>query len=320
LKFGGATKAFKMLTISDSKPTEDDVKMCLNQMKNRRGGSRDVLSKKEAKKMKKVQDNLINTYTYTVEDIQKSVEQKTNLSKKISNIAAAKTKSDIAVKGAEAQLEEAKDHNMLLESQLLEVDGQDEEERVQDKLDKAKITIEELEEDLEKKKLIQAKVLEAEAQRLDRAVKNKKMQGWAKVNRKAKTANKTADVEAYKSEAANKDAKKGPKDLYARRKAKKMILWEVGQKDESVEESADKDAAVVSTEEVLQDDTNDTNNGVNESRQRNKPNLTDQLADIAIAEETITAGMSGANKKVTSRVRKGISIQEYLKRKEAGTL
>ena len=309
-----------MLTISDSKPTEDDVKMCLNQMKNRRGGSRDVLSKKEAKKMKKVQDNLINTYTYTVEDIQKSVEQKTNLSKKISNIAAAKTKSDIAVKGAEAQLEEAKDHNMLLESQLLEVDGQDEEERVQDKLDKAKITIEELEEDLEKKKLIQAKVLEAEAQRLDRAVKNKKMQGWAKVNRKAKTANKTADVEAYKSEAANKDAKKGPKDLYARRKAKKMILWEVGQKDESVEESADKDAAVVSTEEVLQDDTNDTNNGVNESRQRNKPNLTDQLADIAIAEETITAGMSGANKKVTSRVRKGISIQEYLKRKEAGTL
>ena len=309
-----------MLTISDSKPTEDDVKMCLNQMKNRRGGSRDVLSKKEAKKMKKVQDNLINTYTYTVEDIQKSVEQKTNLSKKISNIAAAKTKSDIAVKGAEAQLEEAKDHNMLLESQLLEVDGQDEEERVQDKLDKAKITIEELEEDLEKKKLIQAKVLEAEAQRLDRAVKNKKMQGWAKVNRKAKTANKTADVEAYKSEAANKDAKKGPKDLYARRKAKKMILWEVGQKDESVEESADKDAAVVSTEEVLQDDTNDTNNGVNESRQRNKPNLADQLADIAIAEETITAGMSGTNKKVTSRVRKGISIQEYLKRKEAGTL
>ena len=149
-----------MLTISDSKPTEDDVKMCLNQMKNRRGGSRDVLSKKEAKKMKKVQDNLINTYTYTVEDIQKSVEQKTNLSKKISNIAAAKTKSDIAVKGAEAQLEEAKDHNMLLESQLLEVDGQDEEERVQDKLDKAKITIEELEEDLEKKKLIQAYSLE----------------------------------------------------------------------------------------------------------------------------------------------------------------
>lgn len=321
LKFGEATKAFKMLSISDAKPDENDVRMCLNHMKNKRGGARYVLSKKEAIKMRKVQDNLINNYTYTVEDIQKSVEEKKNLSKKISNIAAEKTKSDIAVKAATAQLEEVKGLIKELESRLLEVEDA-EEEKVQDELDIAKSRVEELQEDLKKKKLIQKKVLEAEAQRLERFAGNKKMQNWAKVNQKAKAANKAADVEAYKAEV--KEAKKGAKEsIYGRRKAKKVILWEVGQKDESVEESKEKDAAVVSTDEALQDDTNDTNNGVKESQKRNNAkttNIADQMADIAIAEETITAGMNGASKKVTSRVRKGISIQEYLRRKEAGTL
>jgi hypothetical protein len=318
LKFGESSKAFKMLTISDSKPDEDDVRKCLNQMKNRRGGAREVLSKKDAKKMKKNQDNLINNYTYTVEDIQKSIETKKNLSKKIGNIAAEKTKSDIAVRGAEALLKEAYDHQLELESKLLEVDAM-EEEGIQDEIDIATKRVEALKEDLEKKKLIKQKVLEAEARRLDRFGKNKKTQSWAKVNQKAKNKNKTADVEAYKTEASNKGVEKKT-SFYGRLKAKKVILWEVGQKDDTDKKDADKDAAVVSNEEVLKDDTNDTNNAAKDARTSKKVNISDQMADIAIAQETITAGMNGTSKKVTTRVRKGMSIEEYLKGKKEGTL
>ena len=46
--------------------------------------------------------------------------------------------------------------------------------------------------------------------------------------------NKAADVEAYKSELAarREGTNTGTKDLYARRKVKPQILWEVGQKTE----------------------------------------------------------------------------------------
>ena len=85
LKFGDSSKWFKMLAISDSKPTREDVALCVNQVKNRRGGAYDILSKKEAKKMRKMQDDLVTNYTYTAEDIEKAITEKKALGKSISN-------------------------------------------------------------------------------------------------------------------------------------------------------------------------------------------------------------------------------------------
>jgi len=300
--------------ISDSVPTDDDVQMCLNQMKNRRGG-KDVLSKKEANKMRKGQDDLVTNYTYTTQDIQKSVAAKKTLSKNISNIGAEKTKAAIAVDAAELQLEEAQTQLTELEMKLLEVDAM-EEEAVQDELDVAKSRVGELEEELKKKKVAQEKIHIAEASRTKRMKNSEKNQNWAKVNERAKAANKAADVTAYKGElGARRDGlETGPKDLFARRKVKPKILWEVGQ---TMEEESNK---VAVSEEAARDDSNNNNKGQDESRERinsRKAKLADQINDLAIEEEALTAGLNGAhNKKIAAtRVRKGISIQEYLERK-----
>jgi hypothetical protein len=308
-----------MLAISDSKPTREDVVLCVNQVKNRRGGAHDILSKKEAKKMRKVQDELVTNYTYTAEDIDKVITEKKALGKSISNIAAEKTKAAIAVKAAETQLEEAKALESELQRKLLEVDSAGE-RLIDDQLHQAKLRVEELTETLKKELENQTKIMEAEKQRRQRLANNR---NWAKVNEKAKAANKVADVEAYKNEIAAKREEQGTKDLFARRKVKPQILWEVGQGTEVKAEN--RNAQKDKTEEATRDDKNNMGNGGDETRERNNNSskkLADQINDLAIEEEVIAAGLIGLNQKkvATNRIRKGISFQEYMERKAAGTL
>lgn len=322
LKFGESTKLFKMYAISDSKPTGEDVTLCLNQMKNRRGGANDILSKKEAKRMRKMQDELVTNYVYTAEDIEKVISEKKNLSKTISNIAAEKTKAAIAVKAAETQLEEARSLENELQRKLLEVDSAEEtliEEELEQVKDRVKVLTDVLNKELENQK----KVMEAEKLRRERLGKN---QNWAKVNEKAKTANKVADIEAYKNEIAarRENTQNGTKDLFARRKVKPQILWEVGQKsDLQVDNNNNLQKGTV--EEASRDDKNNKAKGWHESRERlniSSKKLSDQINELVIEEEALAAGLTGLNQKklVTTRIRNGISLQEYLDRKAAGTL
>lgn len=327
LKFAESTKLFKMVTISDSKPTEDDVKQCLTQMKNRRGGARNVLSKKDANKMRKAQDDLVNNYTYTAEDIQKSIQERKTLSNRVNNIGAEKTKASIAVSAARSVLDDARKELKDLEAKLLEADGM-EEEAAEDEVNEAKRKVAELEEDLKQKQLQQKKIIEAEESRLKRIRNSKKVQDWARVNERAKAANKAADTEAYKSELARRENKdSGPKDLYARRKVKPTILWEVGQKEEKTEEASKKDkdpeSDAANNNEGTHDDSNATN-GKDESRKlaNDKAKIAEQMGDMAIEEVALATGLPGTNgKKISAtRVRKGISLDEYFERKAVGAI
>ena len=310
-----------MLMISDSKPSQDDVRVCLNQMKNRRGGEHHVLSKKDAKKMWKMQDQLVNNYTYTVEDIQRSIAEKKTMTSIVSNIGAEKTKAAIAVKAAETQLEEAKQLEKELENKVFEAEAIDE-EAANDELEVAKSRVEELKEELLKKKEAERNILDAEKQRRKRLGASEKNLNWAKVNERAKAANKASDFDAYKNEDAR--AETTAKDLYARRKMNPKILWEVGQKKEE-KETVDKSKTKQSAEASAQEERDNLKKRQDDSRQNAsnlKKKLAEQINDLAIEEVALTVGLSNvSHKKVSAtRVRKGISIQEYFERKAVGAL
>jgi hypothetical protein len=310
VSFGDSVKLFKISYISDTSPNEEEVRAHVSQLKNRR--ETNLLSKKDATKMRKLQDDLVNNYTYTTEDIQRAVEEKKSLSKKISNIGADKTRTLIAVSAAEALYEETKKEKEM------------EEEDIKEQIEALQSKLVDLMDDLKKKQKAHKKILDAEASRIKRIQNSDKVQNWAKVNERAKAANKAADQEAYKNEKGAHES--GSKDLFARRKVKPQILWEVGQKvDGEKEDEAAKDKADLSkNEEAARDDSNNVSEKVDtrEAGNGRKAKLVDQINDLAIEEETLTTGLNGVigKKSAATRVRKGLSIQEYLERKSAGAL
>ena len=319
MKFGENEKPFKMLMISDSKPTEEDVAMYIAQTKNKRGGAARVLTKKEAKKMFKKQNELVNNYILTEEDVTKSIAANKMMKKNIANIGAEKTKAAIAVKAAETQLKDAQVEAREIEGKSLEADDGEDADKFEEELEKAKEKVKELEQEVAIAKEAQDKILEAEKIRQQRLGRSAKNLNWAKVNKKAKDMNKAADVEAYKSELAarREGTNAGTKDLYARRKVKPQILWEVGQKTEGKDaekENTEKEAA---PKEVTKAPVPEEPKEV-----KQKKLLTEQMNDLAMEDEALTVGLSlGTSKKVNrNRVRKGISIQEYLARKSDGRL
>merc|ERR1719253_783709 len=103
LKFGSQVKAFKMFLISDSRPTDDDISMLVNQLKNSRL-NHEILSKKRARKLRKYQDRLVTNYTYTKADIEKSIAAKKK--RKVGNIGMEKTRVAIQVQGAQEAVAE----------------------------------------------------------------------------------------------------------------------------------------------------------------------------------------------------------------------
>ena len=310
-----------MIMISDSRPDNNDVNLYLNQLKNRRGGSSVVLSKKEASSLRKKQDNLLNNYTYTDVDVEKAIEVAKNLNKKISNIGAEKTKVNIAVQAARSALEDALKEKSYLETKRIEVEEDDEEE-IDKELDSVCKKIDSLNEELDRRLTEQKKVLDAEALRIQQLKSNEKNRKWAKVNERAIAANKAADMEAYKIElAAQKSGQKESANPYARRKVKPRNLWNVGQDDKDTtndisEKKIDEEVAVLNQDEMKEsvDNSRDLRNSL-------KKKLSEQINEMSIDEEAIPKlMMSNTKKPITSRVRRGISLSEYFDRKAAGTL
>lgn len=315
-----------MITISDSRPDASDVSQYLTQLKNRRGGSSDVLSKKEATSMRKKQDSLITNYVYTNEDVQKTIDVSKKLKKKINNIGAEKTRVSIAVQAARTALDDAKQQKFELETKLLEVDALDEEKEINDELAYVNGRIVDLEQDFEKKVEDQKKVLNAESYRIQQLKNNEKNRGWAKVNQRAIAANKAADVEAYKMRQTEEEEKDNP---FARRKVKPTILWTVGQEKkeddrgavyESGESKVDHEVDATTIDENIE--TGDANlSSSRDLRSGLKKKLSEHINDMSIDDEDIPRlMMSNTTKTFTSRVRRGISLSEYFERKSAGTL
>jgi len=318
-----------MILVSDSHPTEEEVLHFVGQLKTLR--SNEVLSKKKAIKTYKAQQDLVNNYSYTKEDIEKSIQEKKKKNKFV-NIGKERTIISLEVKAARNDLEEAKlkleQEKKRLESKTL---SGDEEDLLTQKIQK-------IEEDLDNaqtvydQKLVEEKnIIEAD-NRIKRKLKStKNIQNLSRVNQKAYSKNKRADYDAYKN-LKNKEVEQSL-DPYARRKVKPKNLWEVGQtrkteKEENVSKAADNPVITPSADEKIK---KAVGNAYEKEKKTEDP-ITSQKTDLsfqthqfAIDEELLGKGTNmflGATKKAPKRqrVRKGISLVQYQERKIAGTL
>jgi RNA polymerase-associated protein RTF1 len=340
LKFGNNERDFPMNLVSDTPPTELDVQKYVTTQRNNRA---ECLSKRRATKLRRTQDHLISTYTYTTEDIERNLLQRKKEGKSMSNLGSAQTKIVMAVQGARDALLDAENRLTEAKKALMEFSGAlHEENELEKTVEECTRAVEAAKKDLED--------LLAEERAMLTAVKNRTMkltgrerdQNWAKVNQRALQMNQKVDRESYKVQK-ELDARKaaGEKEKfnpYARRKVKPKILWEVGQSkdDTAVEEindrgttaetpnhlSAKSDAA---TPVLLKDGDMTTEAAaaalVSESHQF----VIDEEGLAAAQLTSHSLGLSStrgtqSNVKVAQRVRKGMSLTEYLDRKEKGTL
>ncbi|CAJ1949813.1 unnamed protein product [Cylindrotheca closterium] len=301
LQFGKNERIFLIKLISDNKATETDVNLYKTEMKNQR---QQVLSRKEANKIRRKQDSLVSNYTYTTEDIEDNLRKIKKKGGAMKNLGLEQTRAAIAVQAARAELEEA----------IQEAKSGDGDNSAVGAAEKV------LEEKLEEER----RVLDKVKNRKEKLTSRGKDKKWAKVNKRALEMNQKLDRGALNDPEEQKvEGGAKPKfNPYARRKVKPKILWEVGQKEEEEEEK--KESSQV-TDENAEKEADSTPNLVQEQQQ--KAAALSQSHQFAIDEETLaqssyTSGIAGltAKKPVRKRVRKGLSLNEYLERKEAGTL
>jgi RNA polymerase-associated protein RTF1 len=318
LAFGANEKTFPLRLVSDAKPTEADVKQYVAVMHTARLSDQ-ILGKREAAKLRMKQDELINTYTYTTEDIENALKNKKQKGQSAANLGLEQTRAAIAVQAAREFLADAKARRKAA------IDSQAMNEAEED----IKVATEKLEQKLLEEEQIKDKV----KNRKERLTNRTTDQKWAKVNRKAVTMNQKADVDAFKSKESYGDKSPSGKPAfnpYARRKVKPKILWEVGQKDEKKEGDENKESEAAAGKDAPpkangDKDVDSTPPLVQE--QQVKAAKLSQSHQFAIDEEILaqtsfTSGIGGltSKKNVAKRVRKGLSLAEYQERKAAGTL
>jgi len=333
VSFGSSKRDFKMIVVSESRLVEDDLNKYISQMKTERLGD-ELLTKKQAKKLRKSQEEISTNYTYTKEDIDMLVKEKRKRSKKSLNLGMEKTRIGIAVQAAKEEVQEAKNRLEIAEEEITEAGT--EEEALEDNLKKAKEALDAAEKKLEETLEEQKKLQKEDQDRENRLRNNTKVQNWARVNQRAKLANRNADFQAYKEEQARlkKEGSAEPKfDPYARRRQKPKNLWEVGGKSQASDDK-DKASDVVTEEEKSKEATErddadvgkEGGNGENkreevpEPKKMQMPAQTNKFAfddDIVIGD---LASLGVGKKKVRTRARKGISLEDYQERKTAGTL
>ena len=334
LSFGKTVKDFKMLTVSDHRPSADEVNQLITQLKIERLTD-SILTKKSAIKLRKRQDELIMNYTYTKEDVDMLVTEKKKRSKKASNIGYEKTRIAIAVRAAQDEVEEAtknledaKVERMKAEDIMVaiaEASGKKSEKALEMATRKLEDRIEE-----------QKRILKEEQDRINRMNKSSKIQNWVKVNQRAKLANRNADFESYKEQLAKEQIQGSaePKfDPYARRRVKPKNLWEVGGTRSNEKVSEIMNTIGVSEEEKKEvterDDTDIGTSGDKDAKREDIPQLqktalpgqVNQFAyDEIMADGDITNLGGTGTKKIRMRSRKGLSLDEYKERKSSGTL
>ena len=327
LKVADNQKDFPMYLVSDAAPTEQDVAKYASMQKNYR---KDVLTKRQANKLRRKQDELVNNYTYTTEDIEKNLQERKKQGKTFANRGLEQTKAGFAVQGAKDTLQEAK--RVLTEAKReldrggAGADTRDLEKAVLEAQNRVKTAEEELKQRKDEDQAIKDQVKD----RKRRLAQRSKDKNWAKVNQRNITVNQRADFEEsqkQKEVQAKKTAAEANRfNPFARRKVKPKILWKVGQNDE--QEGA-KDSKNVEEEKKDNREANDkdlaevTPSLVHED----KADLVNQSHQFTIDEEVLAQSGSNGFSRLSStkrpqkkRVRKGISLNDYLDRKANGTL
>lgn len=339
LAFGQHTRQYKMVQVSEKRPTAEDVKNLVGQLKTNRMND-EMLTKKAAAKLRKQQDNLVNHYVYTTEDIDRAVAAGKKLGKVSVNIAAEKTRVGIQVKGAEAAVADAKGRLQDAEVERMEADDSVV-AMAEQKVEKAKEAVEEAEKRLQESIEEQNRLAKMDEQRMRRIKGSKKNQDWVKVNQRAKLANRNADFEAFKKEQLARQTNQAePKfDPYARRRVKPKNLWEVGGAkksgggggaDEATgggDGSGNKEAAPIERDDSKENEKRDVaqlkdGGGAQQPQKwvlpRQSSNAFTFDDDLAVGGDIMLGGLG--KKKALVRKRKGISLDEYQERKKSGTL
>ena len=73
LKFGKSERQFPIKLVSDAKVTQEDVNQYITAMKTAR---QNLLTKKDANRIRRMQDDLVNNYVYTTEDIENNLKER----------------------------------------------------------------------------------------------------------------------------------------------------------------------------------------------------------------------------------------------------
>jgi hypothetical protein len=309
LKFGNNEKNFHIKLVSDAKATEADITQYITATKAMR---REGLTKKEASKMRRMQDDLVNNYIYTTTDIETNLNNKRKKGQSAANLGFEQTKAQIALQAARAELDEAK-HQLEIAA------GND--------VPKARSAVSQAERVLREKIEAEKIVLDKMKNRRELLTSNATDKKWAKVNKRAVQLNQKSDLGALKMKEAAAEAYGTEFNPYARRKGSKKILWEVGQKDDETKEGEEKESAAPkeSNQETVEKVHEKTPSLVQEHQE--KAAALSQSHQFAIDEEVLamssfTNGISGltAKKAGAKRVRTGLSLSEYQERKAAGTL
>lgn len=230
-----------------------------------------------------------------------------------------KTKAQIAVQAAQDSLEEA--NRMLSEATkaLMECTSSEKEGQLERDVQVAKDEVEEAEQNLEKKLEQQQKILDHEQSRIRRAQQNNKTQAFVNVNLRARKANQLADYQSYKEQVKKEKEQAAVKpkfDPFQRRKAKPINLWYVGEDQDKDATNAEKDSLPTANDSQPQNQDDFTTNKLANNRD-NDPR--DELS-MDIEEPFMALNGSTSRKRRRNRVRKGISLSDYLERKAAGTL
>jgi len=331
LRFAGNERDFPMNLVSDTPVDELDVIKYSNAQRNLR---KPVLTKRRATKLSRMLHTLINNYTYTKEDIEANLQKRKKQGKSLANLGSEQTKIAIAVQAARDALFEANRKLKELQKEQLE-SGDNHDTSVLDKaVEEAQKDVEENEKALKEVEEEEKKLKDTVAERKRRLANRKKDQNWAKVNERALQANQRADLDANKqkenSSLTASGTKKAEFNPYARRKVKPKILWEVGQdKDEQGNDVEPKgEEKKESKEDSPKDEPVEAPNLVFEG--------SDQAAALSerhqfdVDEEGLAQSSGGLGladllgiRKATpkqQRVRKGISLTDYLAQKASGGL
>jgi RNA polymerase-associated protein RTF1 len=327
LKFGNNEKEFPMYLISDSRPSQDDINKYMTVVKSSR---QQVISKRQAAKLRRKRDELVTTYTYTKEDIDRALEERKSSGITVANLSLEQTRVDLAVQSARSAVDEAQAR--LEESQkiLLEHEGSDREaSSLERDIEMARKELEKRKRDLVDRLSDQQKVHDVAIKRRKTLNSRTNDRNWAKVNQRNKELNEIADFEAFKEQKAREstEAKSGglPKfNPYARRKVKPKMLWEVGQKEEKKDDDPKEPHLEIEPENASLDKTKQQKSNMLKAAQAVKEAEKAAQSHQFNLDEEVTFDENGFglnSRRITqSRVRKGLSLIEYQTRKTAGTL
>ena len=314
-----------MYLVSDAPPSEVDVNTYISMQKNHR---REILTKRQATKLRRKQDELVNNYTYTTQDIEKNLEERKKQGKSLANLGAEQTKTSIKLQAAKDRHLEAKralsDARKAIDKSTV-ADTKDLDDKLHECQERVKVTEKELQ---QAKDEVQA-VKDAVKDRKRRLGQRSKDMNWAKVNQRNIVKNQRTDFEVSgkEKEAEAKKAASTTKEKFnpfARRKVKPKILWEVGQ--DKVEEEAKTGGEEEKKDSREADDGKEAELAPTLVQEQTADRMS-QSHQFTIDEEVLAQNGANGFSRLSStkrprkeRKRKGLSLTDYLDQKAKGTL